>query len=430
MDIRLAIFVLLLGHIFQLSTAQGFSKKIRIDDSYIYSPTTLNGLQYAGSWAHYSSSDVNGRYLNTLSSTTDDPAFFNFFFRGNSISYYADTSLDQNPPYVWMDNNDAVRITNASLPFATQQQLWTISGLDEGDHHLMISMSHKDANKSSFSLDFLEITYITDNILPSRVGPAATDAPGVVVGGKDDRIKYQGNWIPSPFVALNSYPGLPVWVTNTPGSSVTFSFNGTAVHYFCNRGGTYGWASISVDGGQAESVSLTFPSTNHYLQVLTWSKTNLTAGPHMVRITHPGTSDKFLSLSFFKYTPCTTPSCTDNSIPDPEPSCTNNSGVSCGNNPPPKSSNKLPLTVIIGGSVGGTILLTLLILLAFALFFFRHRRSQPRPQENLDQKGSLAEPIPIHPDGLNAANLPYNGHTSGPILPVSYDKDSELRNNK
>ncbi|KAB5589842.1 Transmembrane protein [Ceratobasidium theobromae] len=280
---------------FQLSTAQGFSKKIRVDDSYIYSPTRLNGLQYTGSWAHYSGSDANGRYRNTLSSTIDENAFINFFFRGYSISYYTDTSSDQIQPYAWIDNNQAVLITNATQPFATQQQLWTVSGLDEGDHQLVISKGYKNATQISFSLDFFEIATSTGDIVPSRLGPGATEAPGLVAEVTDDRITYHGEWMASTISSLR--------YTRTPGASVTFSFNGTAVYYFAACGDLYGRASVGVDGGEGELVDLYLPPGGNFWQILNWNKTNLTPGPHVVSITNLDTQGRRVGLDFFKYTP-------------------------------------------------------------------------------------------------------------------------------
>ncbi|KAB5589837.1 hypothetical protein CTheo_6719 [Ceratobasidium theobromae] len=365
MDTRLAILVLL-GCIFQLSTAQGFSKKIRVDDSYIYSPTRLNGLQYTGSWAHYSESDANGRYLNTLSSTAGEDARINFFFRGNSISYYTDTSPNQTQTYVRIDNMAGFRINNASQPFATQQQLWTVSGLDEGDHHLSILMGNANVTQFSFSLDFFEITTSTGDIVPSRLGPGATEIPGLVAEVTDDRITYHGEWMVS-VISIMRY-------TVTPGASVTFSFTGTAVYYFATRGAQYGRALVSVDGGEGELVDLYLPPRKDLWQTLAWSKTNLTPGPHVVSVTHSDTQGKLVGLDFFKYTPC------------------NNLG---------KDLNKLLLVVIAGCSMGGT----LILLIAFTFYLFC-RWSQPRPSENAKQdEGTPAEPIPIHPDGLKAAKL-------------------------
>ncbi|KAB5590591.1 hypothetical protein CTheo_5960 [Ceratobasidium theobromae] len=343
MDTRLAIFVLL-GYMFQLSAAEGFSKKIRIDDSYIYSPSRLNGIQYTGSWTHYSGSDANGRYRNTLSSTTNTAAYINFFFRGNSISYYTDTSPDQVQLHAWIDNDKAVEISNASQPFATQQQLWTVSGLDEGDHQLVITLGFKNATRVSSSLDFFEIATSTGDIVPFRLGPGATEAPGLVAEVTDDRITYHGEWKVFTFSSMG--------YTRTPGASVTLSFNGTAVYYFTTCGEEYGRASVSVDGGEGELVDLYLPPGRGFWQVLTWSKTNLTPGPHVINVTHSDTQGKLVGLDFFKYTPCATPSCSNISIPDPETSCAINSGVSCGNNPAPKSSNRLALAAHFHPAVG------------------------------------------------------------------------------
>lgn len=58
-----------------------------------------------------------------------------------------------------------------------------------------------------------------------------------------------------PDAARGFYFGGFQHTTTTPGSSLTFTFNGTAVHYFSDKRTQNGWALISVDGGEGELVS-------------------------------------------------------------------------------------------------------------------------------------------------------------------------------
>ena len=52
------------------------------------------------------------------------------------------------------------------------------------------------------------------------------------------------------------------YTTITPGDSLTFSFNGTAVWYFSDKRAQNGWVTISVDGSYDRHVSTSLPDSD------------------------------------------------------------------------------------------------------------------------------------------------------------------------
>ncbi|KAH7332800.1 hypothetical protein B0J17DRAFT_677626 [Rhizoctonia solani] len=55
----------------------------------------MNGIQYLPDWSHYSGSDANGRFNNSLSVTNTADAAAVYFFKGSSITYYSDRASSE-----------------------------------------------------------------------------------------------------------------------------------------------------------------------------------------------------------------------------------------------------------------------------------------------------------------------------------------------
>lgn len=372
---------------------------MRIDDSHIYTPLNPTGIQYSAGWDRVIGPAGEGRYLSTLSETNIPYASAIFFFKGSSIEYYSD-NLPNMPDipssvYVSIDGLPA-EVTQYPSTTAKRQLIWFMSNLDEGDHQLIISRGGGDLPEgSSISLDYYDLTYQTST-RPSVLGPGATNAPlDFLIDDGHDHITYEGSWSAmQPNTQQSFYYGGLQHTTTTPGSSLTFSFNGTAVYFFSDKRAQNGWALISVDGGEGELVSTFLEPWDDrwFSQVLCWTKTDLSDGPHTVKITHSDQEGKYVSLDFFKYTP----------------------GYSSTASP-----KKRPLAAIVGGSLGGAIALLLAVI---ACYWVHRRRSRLRPtdggagdqQENTESHPQLeysrSHPVSYHsekwsPDGPAVSGL-------------------------
>lgn len=93
MAILLALFSVFL--LFGYASTQEQIKVMRIDDSYVYTPSNPTGIQYSTGWIHFSGNDVPGRYLDTLSTTITPNASAVFFFKGWFL-YLSDKGYDSN----------------------------------------------------------------------------------------------------------------------------------------------------------------------------------------------------------------------------------------------------------------------------------------------------------------------------------------------
>jgi hypothetical protein len=91
--------------------------------------------------------------------------------------------------------------------------------------------------------------------------------------------------------AIGSANGGAMKVARTPGSRLTFTFDGTAVSLVGFRGPSGGYASVVLDGVQQVASLNFFASKNQFRRVL-WSKGGLAAGSHTLQVTAKGTKTK------------------------------------------------------------------------------------------------------------------------------------------
>ncbi|CAE6452316.1 unnamed protein product [Rhizoctonia solani] len=331
---------------------------LRIDDSNVYTPTNMNGIQYLPDWSHYLGSDANGRFNNTLSVTTTADAAVVCFFKGSSITYYSDRASSEASVMISLDGQSPQRISVGG-EWALQDWLWSSTQLDGGDHQLIISRIDS-TSEYSLSLDFFDVTYL-DTAKPSTLGPGATNAfSEYIIDDGHELIHYEGNWIamnPNPQQSF-FYSGLQ-HTTTTPGSSLTFIFDGSEIYYFSDKRVENGWALISIDGGAGELVSTFLEPWDDrwFSQALCWSKTGLGDGPHTINITHSDEPGKYVSLDFFKYASHT------------------------------GKKRVIPRTAIIAGSVGGGVL----IVISAIVLYLIHRRLSSTPEVLQTELGDLKE---------------------------------------
>ncbi|KAF8602911.1 hypothetical protein BDV93DRAFT_508917 [Ceratobasidium sp. AG-I] len=275
---------------------------VQLEDTYAYSPTLQTGIQYSPGWLQFTGAQAQGRHGQSISTTNVDAASVVLFFRGDSVSYVGDISNNYAYTYVSIDGGERQRAINSGS-MAFQQVLWTGTNLVQGDHQIIIT---RDTQSSSLwtTLDYLQF-----------MGPGAASVPegAFLIDDGHSHVNYQGTW--SAMHCSNQgkqrstdrsffFGGLE-HTTTTPGDSLTFSFNGTAVWYFSDKRTQNGWVIISVDGSDGELVSTFLPSSDNrwFSQVLCWEKTGLSDDEHTVTITHSDSQGKYVSLDFFKYMP-------------------------------------------------------------------------------------------------------------------------------
>ncbi|WP_461109595.1 beta-galactosidase [Tessaracoccus terricola] len=105
----------------------------------------------------------------------------------------------------------------------------------------------------------------------------------------DDRspaLTFTGDWTQTDDVSAHEGS---LTSSSTAGDSVTYSFNGTGLEVIAPQGTSYGMATISVDGGEAEEfTSWYYTDQNAPTQSVVRSVTGLAPGQHTVTITVAG----------------------------------------------------------------------------------------------------------------------------------------------
>ncbi|KAG9122880.1 hypothetical protein FRC07_000558 [Ceratobasidium sp. 392] len=235
---------------------------IRIDDSFVYSPSDPSGIQYnSKGWVDRNPVYAAQRYEGTYHVSDSEGASLTFFFRGSTISYIADRTPAGGPITVTLDGPGGPTSTINGLSetgqFLFQQQLWSWAGLDSSDHQITIY----NPNGNKMGLDFFEITPNegSTEVTPAGYGPGASSVPpnAILIDGRDQSIVYTGNG----WQTYDDEPGQPAHFqgsmqsSSTPGDRCVFTFNGTGVWFFSDYNSDNAVLSISIDGSSSESIN-------------------------------------------------------------------------------------------------------------------------------------------------------------------------------
>ncbi|KAG8724550.1 hypothetical protein FRC09_017259 [Ceratobasidium sp. 395] len=320
---------------------------------------SLGGFQYFGAWDLGESIPQHYGGTATYSNAPGSKAVL--FFSGTSIVYYADRQQDLGIAKVSIDGltADAVNLTSTKQQY--RQAVWSKNFAD-GDHQLTIE--HAGTQLTKIMIDYVSIE---SNAAPvsGSAGPIASVVPSnaSLIDSSDPQLGFSGDWrVETEGLFYNNSRQ----ATQSPGSSLRLTFNGTAIWYFSNMGPEYGNIRIGIDSDQAGQSASAY-SPNSLAQKLIWSKTDLSVGTHSITITHDDSSGKYAAIDFFRYV------ASAGSSGNTNPNSSGSSDTGSEN-----YSKKPPIGAIVGGTVGGLFLIAALLL---CLFFRRRRRprSQPPP---------------------------------------------------
>ncbi|CAE6452747.1 unnamed protein product [Rhizoctonia solani] len=261
-----------------------------IDDA----DTSAIGFQYFGSWG--TGERIQQHYAGT-SSYSDTPfSRALLFFRGKSITYFADRgNLSFAAVSIDGQSEDTVNLTS-SVPLF-QQQVWS-KNLTDDDHQLVIR--HAGAPRTEIMMDF--VSFLSGGgTISTSAGPAASSvtSTALILNCTDPVMMYSPNW---RSVEDGMFYAGRSMLTQSPGASVQFTFNGTAIWYFTDTNSDHAKLRIRVDDDRHSEVVQGYSPTP-LAQRLVWSKTDLPAGTHTINITHEDTDGKYATLDFFRYVP-------------------------------------------------------------------------------------------------------------------------------
>ncbi|KAG8717270.1 hypothetical protein FRC09_014545 [Ceratobasidium sp. 395] len=391
---------------------------IRVDDSSVYSLTNPTGIQFTpGDWSTVTGGDASSRYQGTFTQSKNGAGMIFLAFRGSSIGYYTDKGPGSGNVSISLDGSPFTNVswTDIGPNVEYQQQMWSSGPIIPGDHQ--VTLGNFDRNDRSIGLDYFAVTPLdgSTGITPQRFGPGASEVPpnAVIVDDRSDAISYSGvSWGyqtsgPSQDVQGLFFNNTETW-SDTPGSSCSFTFNGTGVWYFGDYYPRNSKVDISIDGGEAHTVDTRASENAWVTQSLYWGTSGLTSERHTITVTHAGAQGDYITLDYFMYLPSpNSPSVTSSPTPT--------SVVS------DVSSPSVPVAAIAGGVAGGVALLATLIGL---LVFFRKRRSHQATAETETQHGTYVGSSAYHKKEFDPTQL--DDPTNGPVM--QYRGDSPYTN--
>ncbi|QRV96201.1 transmembrane protein [Ceratobasidium sp. AG-Ba] len=395
---------------------------IRVDDTFVYNDLNSNGIQFSSSrWSDYSPQNDPLRYNDSYTATNSSGAnlrYTNDLEVGKSIKYYGDKDPSGGIATVRIDGQPYtnVSVSASSSGFQAQQLLWTSPSLDSNDHQIVISNIGARINprKGLIGLDFFEIVPNSgaNGIAPANLGPGASSVPqnAILVDSFHPSISYLGDG----WQNKTSTPDSTIYLrgsartTRFPGDSCYFNFNGSAVWYFTDYSLVNAVIAISVDGAPPELVD-TAPNntTLSRSQRLTWSRTNLTDGPHTIAVTHSGLAGSWATVDFFKYMPSSN-STTGATTSTTRTSSTSATKAASTNNIIPSSGSNSSIGGAIAGAIIGGILLLILITFGI-LVMMRRRRAYDRMIKGANEKSWNSLPTSSrHMLGQNASTVSHS----------------------
>ncbi|MDP2422760.1 MAG: matrixin family metalloprotease [Bacteroidales bacterium] len=161
-----------------------------------------------------------------------------------------------------------------------KRKVWGVSGLEDGRHVVTITSTGTKNPLSSNTIvnadAFDVVGVVGPDPVPTRY---EQDAPGVEIS---DGWTYEAG----PYLSGGT------WIrTYDEGLTVQVTFEGTGVDWLTAVNHTGGIATVSVDGGEPETVDLYYGGGTTYKRKV-WGVSGLTEGTHVVTITSTGTKNE------------------------------------------------------------------------------------------------------------------------------------------
>jgi len=254
-------------------TASAMSSSVRVEENHA-------SLSYAGSWHSATGSAASGgtyRYSGASSATVT------FRFRGTGLAVIGPVGPTYGRFEVWIDGVRVATVSQYAAAYAHQRVVWSISGLANADHTVVLKVTGTKDAASGGTIVVLDAFDISGTLAAGTVwlpgGSAAYEE-------SDPRAFREGRWAASRTSAAS---GGSVLYTGIVGSTFTVHFSGSRIAWIGPRFSSYGRADIYLDGVYQATVSQYAASVAHR-QVI-WSMEGLAPGRHVLTIKVLGQKD-------------------------------------------------------------------------------------------------------------------------------------------
>lgn len=245
-------------------------------------------IAYTGTWNHIARAEsFNG----TLSWSNTLDAAASYTFDGTGVELYTQKGTGGGKFDIYLDNVKVLTYDSYASSILHQVLAYQTTGLSAGPHTIQVVVTHtKNANSSNYNV---HVDYIK----------ALESAPTVVeIDNTDANIDYAGDW--NSIERAQSHDGT-ISYSNTTNDYAEYTFNGTGVQFYTQKGPSAGKIGIYLDDVLQATYDAYASSGQH--QVLAYDAQNLTAGSHTIKIVVTGTknanaNNDFVHLDYLKIT--------------------------------------------------------------------------------------------------------------------------------
>ena len=254
--------------------AQAASVPVRYED-------TDRRVLYTGLWDNLASPAASGACLRTVSAAGQAQ----ITFQGTSVAWVGMKGPASGLARVSLDGKDQGTVDLYSASARYDQTLWSITGLLDGPHTLVVAWTgskNPASTGATISLDAFAVT-----------GTLLTPAGLTRSEQTEELLSYTGTWY--TFSTTSASAGS--YRRARSAAAVTVHFSGTYLSWVATAGTTLGRARVSLDGGPTQTVDLARSAVAYQQSV--WASGLLTEGEHTVVISWDASADKYVSVDAF-----------------------------------------------------------------------------------------------------------------------------------
>ncbi len=249
-------------------------------------------VTYSGTWADHTNSSF---YKSTGRNSNETGAYAEYAFTGTGIRLITKKAPSTGIFDIYIDGNKVSTFDSYAGSPAYNVVAYETTSLSDGPHTIkMVVTGNKNPNATNNNCNLDLFEYSTN---PVAAQPAET-----FIDDTDSSVTYSSGW--SHISRTGSYGGT-ISHSNTTGADAEYTFNGTGVKLYTQKGSSAGKFDVYLDG----VYQLTFDSyaASRQDQVLAFDQQGLTSGNHTIKMVvtgakNPNSSSNHCHLDYIAIT--------------------------------------------------------------------------------------------------------------------------------
>ena len=251
----------------------------QIDDTLFRTEQSSTAIAYQGAWTQ--SANASRSAGEWVATNSEDTAAF-ISFSGRRIDLVGSKAPNYGIAKITVDGGTPQFADYYASGYKHQQKIWSISGLADGAHTVVIEWSgtkNAASTGTAIGVDALDVAgSLTQASVP---GPSTTRTEEA-----SPLLAYSGAWTGN----ANTARSAGAWLyTDSAGAAAHVSFSGTYLSLVGSKAPNYGIAKITVDGGTPQFADYYASGYKHQQKI--WSISGLADGAHTVVIEWSGTKN-------------------------------------------------------------------------------------------------------------------------------------------